>query len=118
MKVVAMMELRQTITKCPLMIWKRVSNSTEKKERKKEKALFQKQSMQKLNATINKYWDKDLYVRTYTDKRDKIKAVVHEPSEEDIQKIFKEMYKETQSDILDCGVCGYDNCRTMASTKR
>ena len=69
----------------------------------------------KIQATVNKYWKPNLYGRTYRDLSDSnLKSTVKIPSESQVEKIFKELLKENDSDILNCGGCGYNECKNMA----
>jgi len=70
----------------------------------------------KIKATVNKYWKANLYSRTYNDlSGSNFKAKVNIPSELQVNKIFKELLKENESDILNCGGCGYNECKNMAT---
>jgi len=70
----------------------------------------------KIQATVNKYWKANLYGRTYNDlSGSNLKTMVKTPSASEIEKIFKELLKENESDILNCGGCGYNECKNMAT---
>lgn len=71
-------------------------------------------SLKRLNATIDKYWEPDLYKRTYVNRHDLYEANLSEPSFDEINEIFKKMGKTTKADMLDCGACGYNSCHQMA----
>ncbi|MBQ0002276.1 MAG: 4Fe-4S binding protein [Treponema sp.] len=71
-------------------------------------------SLKKLNATINRYWEPELYKRTYVNRHDLYDSNLSEPSFEEINGIFKKMGKFTKEDMLDCGACGYHSCHQMA----
>ncbi len=87
-----------------------------KARQKKWKTDRQKKSgLRKLNATINKYWRKDLYTRTYTDRSAAFKARITRPNEEQVHQIFREMGKVSQKDVLNCMACGYGSCEQMAA---
>ena len=73
-----------------------------------------KLALKKLNKTIDKYWDKDLYVRKYTDKSAYFKSTIKNPTDEQIAAIHYNMGKRTKEDILNCGACGYRSCEQMA----
>lgn len=77
-------------------------------DRKKKKGL------KKLNATIDKFWDESIYKRSYVDRS---ASVMHlkQPSPVEIQKIFHEMGKFEEKDILNCQACGYRSCEEMAT---
>lgn len=90
-------------------------------ERKKlQKSIYKtvsnkKSSLKKLNKIINDYWKPDLYTRTYTDRSKNFTDRVKIPTEQELQQIFLKMHKYTKHDILDCGSCGYESCRQMAT---
>lgn len=53
------------------------------------------------------------YMRGFTDRSDS--SVVYEPSEEEINRVFLRMKKETEeSRKINCSACGNDTCRDMA----
>ncbi|OPZ84659.1 MAG: putative sensory transducer protein YfmS [Firmicutes bacterium ADurb.Bin419] len=65
-----------------------------------------------------KYFDKTLklddFIRNYT--KEEI-ALPKEPSEEDYDTIFSQMFKHTNEDrIRNCFACGYSNCHGMAKS--
>ena len=67
-------------------------------------------------AALNEQF-KDLkledYLRTYTDRSDTV--VTLEPSEYELNIVFKSMHKDTEeSRMIDCTSCGYDTCVQMA----
>ncbi|MBR4599550.1 MAG: 4Fe-4S binding protein [Treponema sp.] len=76
-------------------------------DRKKKKGL------KKLNATIDKFWEESIYKRNYVDRSSSVRHL-REPSKAEIQKIFAEMGKFEEKDILDCQACGYRSCEEMA----
>jgi methyl-accepting chemotaxis protein/NAD-dependent dihydropyrimidine dehydrogenase PreA subunit len=83
----------------------------------KSKSIFKSQKLahRKIQATVNKYWKPNLYDRTYKDLSDSnLNSIVKTPSSSEVDKIFKELLKETESDILNCGGCGYNECKNMA----
>lgn len=58
--------------------------------------------------------DPEDFVRRYTDKS--VTVSTHTPSSEDLINIFKLMGKDTdEKRRINCGACGYDNCRSMAT---
>ena len=70
----------------------------------------------KIQATVNKYWKANLYGRTYNDlSGSNFKTMVKIPSSTEVEKIYKELLKENESDILNCGGCGYNECKNMAT---
>ena len=77
-------------------------------ERKRKKAL------KNLNATIDAYWKPGIYERKYTDRGSVYRALIHEPSQEQIDDILHQMGKIGIEDMYDCGACGYHSCKQMA----
>lgn len=39
---------------------------------------------------------------------------IERPEEQEVEKVLREMGKEDESDLLDCGACGYETCREHA----
>ncbi len=65
-----------------------------------------------IEKTINKYWKKDLYKRTYTNKNKNV--ALSQPSKKQQEAIYYRMHKYTDEDIKNCSSCGYGNCEDMA----
>ncbi|MDR1400639.1 MAG: methyl-accepting chemotaxis protein [Treponema sp.] len=68
----------------------------------------------KLEKTLNKYWEAGLYHRSYTDRSKLFKGMVSSPSSVELEAAFKAMHKEKPIDRLNCGACGYRSCEQMA----
>jgi iron only hydrogenase large subunit-like protein len=68
----------------------------------------------KLEKILNRYWEADLYRRSYTDRSMVAKEVMKYPSKAEIEAMLKSMYKEDPSKRINCGVCGYSSCEQMA----
>ena len=79
-----------------------------------QKGHSKKSALKKLNKAIDNFWKPGLYDRTYVDRSAYFHQKIKEPSQEEIQKIYRDMYKKTKSDILNCGACGYEDCEQMA----
>lgn len=79
-----------------------------------KKGHSKKSALKKLNKAIDKFWKPGLYDRTYVDRSAYFHQTIKEPSQEEIQKIYRDMHKKTKADILNCGACGYENCEQMA----
>ncbi|MDD7416883.1 MAG: methyl-accepting chemotaxis protein [Treponemataceae bacterium] len=73
-----------------------------------------KAAMKKLEKNIEKYWNPDLYKRTYVDRSAIFRSKIKNPTKDEINEIFKSMDKHSKTDILDCGSCGYNSCEQMA----
>ncbi len=81
----------------------------------KKGILGKKLAKRKLEKTINKYWEKDLYGRKYVNlSESNYKKKIKIPSEAEIDKIYRQMSKTKKEDIKNCGSCGYDSCEQMA----
>ncbi|MGN0729017.1 [Fe-Fe] hydrogenase large subunit C-terminal domain-containing protein [Treponema sp.] len=79
-----------------------------------KKSFSNKAALKKLNKAIDDFWQPELYKRTYIDRSEYFHKTIKEPSAEEIQQIYRQMYKKTSADILNCGACGYKNCEQMA----
>ena len=71
---------------------------------------------QKRIAALNKQFanlDLNDFIRKYTDRSRE--CAYREPSNAEIEQIFKKMRKDTEEKRhIDCSCCGYDTCRDMA----
>ncbi len=75
--------------------------------------LSPKQRLALLNLKFSKLNIKD-FMRSYTDKSSEI--TFHSPLPADLDTIFRKMNKlEPASRTINCGACGYNNCREMAT---
>ena len=86
---------------------------------KKMKSLYKTdygngQSLEILQKTIDKYWKNGIYDRTYTDQSRVINECLPDPTELEMEEIFKNMKKYTDTDIKNCSSCGYNSCKGMA----
>lgn len=72
-----------------------------------DKLLFKK--------TINKYWNKDLYIRRYYDRSANFTEKFKHITEDEKKKIYLQLKKYQESDIKNCSACGYDDCEKMAA---
>ncbi|MDR1985386.1 MAG: methyl-accepting chemotaxis protein [Treponema sp.] len=68
----------------------------------------------KLEKTLDQYWDPGLYRRSYTDRSELFRTRVIVPNETAIKATFRSMHKTKRTDILNCGSCGYESCEQMA----
>ncbi|MCH5283758.1 MAG: 4Fe-4S binding protein [Treponema sp.] len=85
------------------------------RQQKKLKTLDSPREQKKYNKRLEKYWRKDLYVRTYTDKSEIFTSTIKPPTQEQIAEVFKDMGKYEARDILNCRACGYRSCEQMAA---
>jgi hypothetical protein len=65
-----------------------------------------------IRKTVGRYWRKGLYHRKYVDRSSR--AALKSPTEKELQEIYGRLGKSSAADLVDCGACGYENCRTMA----
>lgn len=64
-----------------------------------------------IHAVIDAYWDERLYVREYNDLSDNNRLCL--PDELEKKAIYKQMYKQSEEDFLNCAACGYGRCEDM-----
>ncbi|MDR2193381.1 MAG: methyl-accepting chemotaxis protein [Treponema sp.] len=67
-----------------------------------------------LEKILDRYWDADLYRRSYVDRSDIFRKRMIFPSQAAITATFTTMHKTKESDLLNCGACGYKSCEQMA----
>jgi hypothetical protein len=67
----------------------------------------------KLENTLDRYWEADLYRRSYTDRSEIFRKRVSVPSSAVINATFAAMHKTKEQGILNCGACGYKSCEQM-----
>ena len=67
----------------------------------------------KYHKTLNKYWKKNLYDRSYRDLSDN--NFIKIPSESEIKEVYKSLRKYSAEDIYDCTACGYGSCKAMGT---
>jgi methyl-accepting chemotaxis protein/iron only hydrogenase large subunit-like protein len=65
------------------------------------------------NKTLNRFWKKGLYDRTYVNLSENNTMV--RPNEQQLKEVFESMKKFDESDIFDCTACGYGSCKSMAT---
>lgn len=79
----------------------------------KKRGLFaSKRTKRSLENMLGNYWKKGLYDRSYKD-RSSLNSI-KTPSKFEVEKIYSDMRKETNEDILNCCSCGYNSCEDMA----
>jgi len=67
-----------------------------------------------MNKSLNKYWEEELYQRSYIDRSDAFTKKFRKPSDEEIQAVYRRLRKVKPEDKLNCGACGYRSCEQMA----
>ena len=87
--------------------------SEEMKVRYKNK-ITGKPSKRKINKIVNQFWENQLYDRAYNNLSSNLTNYIKIPSEQELQEVYKLMYKESEEDYKDCAACGYNNCEKMA----
>ena len=68
----------------------------------------------RLEKVLTRYWEADLYRRSYTDQSEVFRKRVIMPRSGAIETMFSTMHKENPSERLNCGACGYRSCEQMA----
>lgn len=81
--------------------------------RKKHPFCSRKMAERKYRKLIEKYWRPGLYDRAYVN-RSRMAQEIRQPSPAEITEIYRQMHKYSESDILNCGACGYGSCEKMA----
>ncbi|MBI9108398.1 MAG: 4Fe-4S binding protein [Spirochaetales bacterium] len=66
----------------------------------------------RVRRTVNKYWKKNLYDRSYIDRSSQNNIIY--PDDAELTVVYKELHKYIEKDHLNCGACGYGSCRGMA----
>jgi len=92
------------------LITKRSSDLKEKyiKENENKPEL----SKQKIEKTLNKYWEEGLYSRKYVNRWKNVDLKY--PTEKELDEIYVSMHKYTDEDVKNCSACGYGTCEGMA----
>jgi iron only hydrogenase large subunit-like protein/uncharacterized coiled-coil DUF342 family protein len=67
----------------------------------------------KYHKTLDKYWKKDLYNRSYLDLSGN--NFLKYPNESQLNEIYRTMKKHGKEDLYDCTACGYGSCKSMAT---
>ena len=85
----------------------------EMQARHRKNGLFAKYRAQKaLRKTIDKFWEKNLYTRTYLNLADN--NLIKKPNAKELKDVYKLMRKYSEEDIYNCSACGYGECERMA----
>jgi HD-GYP domain-containing protein (c-di-GMP phosphodiesterase class II)/ferredoxin len=66
----------------------------------------------KYRKVLNKYWEKDLYNRSYRDLSGN--NTLRHPGEDELIEIYHSLRKFKKEDLYNCTCCGYGNCNEMA----
>ncbi len=90
-------------------------NASAQQTYRQNAGIFRKhQALKNLRAYINAHWKPGLYDRSYANRSLLKQKWIKTTSKEAISEINKTMYKEKESDILNCCSCGYNSCEQMA----
>jgi iron only hydrogenase large subunit-like protein len=73
---------------------------------------FKTLSRRAVRRAVEKFWRPGLYDRLYVNRAGN--NVIKVPSNQELEKLYQEMHKVRQEDFLNCGACGYGNCKAMA----
>ena len=73
----------------------------------------QEKLYKKYHASLQRFWKKGLYDRTYVDHSENFN--LKHPNDDELKLIFELMKKFTKADIYDCTCCGYGSCKSMAT---
>jgi hypothetical protein len=66
-----------------------------------------------LHETIDAYWKPGIYDRRYQNRSSHNN--IKQPSEQQIQSIYRDqLAKRSEADVINCGACGYNDCKEMA----
>jgi len=70
-------------------------------------------SRNKIESILDKYWENELYKRTYVNNSQNVN--INHPSKSELEGIYHQMHKYTSEDIKNCSSCGYNSCENMAT---
>ncbi len=70
-------------------------------------------SRRAINRILSRYWRKGIYSRSYIDRSGT--NTVKTPTNQELEILYHKMHKFRQEDFLNCGACGYGNCKSMAT---
>lgn len=77
----------------------------------------EKKNIRKKMDWLYNYFDKNLNIKDFyrNYESNSMNNSVKEPSEIDLNRIYKSLHKETKaSQVMNCSACGYDTCKDMA----
>ena len=73
-----------------------------------------KLKIKKLHRVIEKYWQPEIYARNFENKNSTVQSYFSVPSKFALDDIYKTFGKYEESDLLNCGACGYNSCKEFA----
>jgi len=65
-----------------------------------------------IEENVNRYWNQDLYRRSYVDLSGNLHLRIPDPQQ--LQDIYRSMHKYSDEDLYNCNSCGYGECKAMA----
>jgi iron only hydrogenase large subunit-like protein/uncharacterized protein YukE len=72
----------------------------------------QERLFKKYHREIGRYWKPGLYHRSYVNLSGN--NTIKQPSNAELNEVYKRMKKDSEADIFDCTSCGYGSCKSMA----
>lgn len=75
--------------------------------------LAKNRTKKKLTQLISNYWKPNLYDRSYINRSSLKSKIISIPSDSEIEEMYRNMYKFSDEDIINCASCGYNSCRDM-----
>lgn len=86
---------------------RRAKNEEYHKPQKKGEWVYKK-----YHKTLEKYWKKNLYNRSYRDLSGN--NTIKEPNDDELKEVYKSLRKFGKEHLYNCTACGYGNCKAMA----
>lgn len=90
----------------------RLENRVQKRKEEKIRKNKKLSSDNNLEASIKKYWQPELYKRSYKNLSNLVNYKI--PDEKELKSIYEKMNKFSNADMLNCSACGYFTCQGMA----
>ena len=85
----------------------------EMRDKHRKKGLFAgRRTKRGLSKTVDKFWEPDLYGRTYENLAENF--TVRKPNKQELKEVYRSMRKYSDEDIYNCSACGYGECERMA----
>ncbi len=81
-------------------------------ERRKNQAQKQYANKKDVDKALGKYWQKELYHRSYQNLSGN--NLIKIPNEQEFKNLYVKMRKYTKTDMYNCAYCGYNTCENMA----
>lgn len=68
----------------------------------------------RIDRVLSAYWSPELYKRHYRDRSEVKRTAFREPTQEELEDVYRKTHKNRPEDFLNCGSCGYKSCEQMA----